>query len=517
MQFLDIRTIAFISFIESLLLGFIFIFYSRVKKRYPGTFELGLCLIILSAGFILMSLQKISHDYLSYGLSNILLVAGCCLTPYGFRKFFSLPSRAYYYIGLSVLTSAMIAYTVVVTWNPLLRVIIVWGSYTVIFFESFYILFFRSDKAVKTIARAASTIYFCLGMLFALRFIMAFISPELSAEGFMSASTPGQKGTAALIMIFCAVGVISAYTFFIMMVAFRLEAEVKESEKKAGEYIFQLEEMNNARSKFYSIISHDLRGPIGGMNELLTTVSKKKGLPADVVEYLKVLRETSENTSALLNNLLQWTKAELGAMEVNPVALNAREITEKIIKLFEIKIKQKNLTVINEIGEDLSVYADPSLFSAIIRNLVSNAVKFSFEGGVVKITGSLDAGNGEAIEGDCKLADVSGKSAVISAAGSGAGRDAAETSMENKTRDKMKNTVLISVIDNGLGIAAQDMEKIFTSQNQPAIKFGTAGESGTGLGLLICREFSALSGGGISVSSEPGHGSVFTLRLPALS
>ncbi len=506
MQFLDIRTIAFISFLESLLLGLIFIFYSRVKKRYPGTFELGLCLIILSAGFILITLQKISHDYISYGLANIMLVIGCCLTPYGFRKFFSMPLRAPYYIGLSISASIIIIYTVVITWNPFVRVMTAWGCYTIIFLESFYILFFKSDQAVKVIARAASTIYFCLGTLFAIRFLMALISPELNAEGFMTALTPEQKGMAALIMIFAAVGVISAYTFFMLMVAFRLEAEVKESEKKAGEYILQLEDMNNARSKFYSIISHDLRGPIGGMHELLTTVSKKNGLPADVAEYIKVLTETSENTAALLNNLLQWTKAELGNMEVNPVPLKASEIVEKTIKLFDIKIKQKKLTVINEISDDLFVYADPSLFSAIIRNLASNAVKFSFEGGVVKFTGALE---GDGDNGRCSCgcgSDIDGEEKCKKAGALIEGRPA-----------KTVNMALISVSDNGIGIAAQDIEKIFTAQNQSAIKFGTAGESGTGLGLLICREFAELSGGAISASCDTGKGCVFTLRLPALS
>jgi signal transduction histidine kinase len=190
------------------------------------------------------------------------------------------------------------------------------------------------------------------------------------------------------------------------------------------------------------------------------------------MEYIKVLKETSESTNELLNNLLQWTKAELGTMEVNPEPVRMTDIVAKTIKLLDIKIKNKNLSVVNEMPPALHVYADPNLVSSIIRNLTTNAVKFTADNGTIKFAGARGKKNG------CCRA-------------------------------------FVSVADTGIGIAPESIEKLFTINNQSSIKFGTAGESGSGLGLLICREFAELSGGSVTAASEAGKGSVFTLELPA--
>lgn len=472
MYFLELRTIAFLAFVEALILGVIFIFYSHAKKRYPGTFELGFCLIMVAMGLFLLSIQKIAGDFVSFVLANTVVIAGLCLTPYGFRKFFFMSGRAPYYIFLTAAGFVANFIAVMVLDSFFVRQFVTFGIQAAIFWESFYILFYKSDAAVKTIARAASVIYFLLGTLFGFKFLMMIFAPEANSATLMVVYTPTQQLVSALTLVGALVAIVSAYTFFIMMVTFRLEAEVKAGEVQTGRYINKLEEANAARSKFYSIISHDLRGPVGGMHELLTSVSRRENLPADVVEYIKVLKETSESTNELLNNLLQWTKAELGTMEVNPEPVRVTDMVAKTIKLLDIKIKNKNLAVINETAPELSVHVDPTMFSTIIRNLAANAVKFTAGNGTIKFSGTLVWENG-------------------------------------------RRMASISVADTGIGIDPESLEKLFTINNQSAIKFGTAGESGSGLGLLICREFAELSGGSIAAASEPGKGSVFTLNLPA--
>ncbi len=472
MEFLELRTIAFLAFVESLVLGVIFIFYSHAKKRYPGTFELGLCLILVAFGMLILSFQKMATDFVSFVLANTVVIGGLCLTPYGFRKFFFLEDRAWYYIFLTALGFAANYYSVLIYDSPFIKQFFTFGIESVIFLESFYILFFKSDKPVKYIARAASVIYLLLFGLFAAKFFALFSHPGANPATLVVVQTPAQKIVSAITLTASLTAIVSAYTFFIMMVTFRLEAEVRSEEEQKARYITKLKDTDAARSKFYSIISHDLRGPVGGMQELLTSLSRRENLPADVVEYIKVLKETSESTSELLNNLLQWTKAELGTMEVNPEPVRVTDIVAKTIKLLDIKIKNKNLSVINETAPELCVYADPTMFSAIIRNLAANAVKFTEDNGSVKFSGKLIWENG-------------------------------------------RRMASISVADTGIGIASESLEKLFTINNQSSIKFGTAGESGSGLGLLICREFAELSGGSIAAASGPGKGSVFTIELPA--
>lgn len=472
MDFLNLQTIVFVSFIEALVLGLIFIFYSLSRKRYPGTFELGLCLILVSLGMLLMAAQKISGgDRIFFVLSDTVFTGGLCLTPYGFRKFFFKNTRPGYYIFLTTVVFFSSLSSSIIYYSPFIRQGVTILAQMIIFFESFYLLFFNSDRAVRIIARAASIIYFLLGSIFALRVFALIFFQSAVSPGLLFADAGTARALAALTLVFSVVAIISGYTFFIMMVTRRLESEVREGEAQKALYISELEAADAARSKFYSVISHDLRGPIGGMQELLTTVSRRADIPADAMEYIRVLKDTSESAGELLNNLLQWTRAELGRTEVNPEPVRAADIITRTVKLFEIKIKNKGLNVVNETDGGLYVHADPTLFSTIIRNLLSNAVKFTPDGGIIRFSGAVSCENG--------------------------GR------------------AMIRVSDTGIGIDAASLEKLFTLDNKSAIKFGTAGESGSGLGLLICRDFAKLMGGIVSAASEPGGGSVFTVELPA--
>ncbi len=237
--------------------------------------------------------------------------------------------------------------------------------------------------------------------------------------------------------------------------------KLKESEEK-------LIETNKAKDKFFSIISHDLRSPFASM------ISFAKILRRDIdklskEELSEMAEDFSENVTQinnLLENLLQWSRAQTGKIQNNPEKLNLEDIFEDNLNLFVQAIKNKGLKVKKEIEENLFVWADKNMVNTIIRNLISNAIKYSYQWQQISI-----------------LANKKGK------------------------------FVEIQVIDNGVGISVENQKKLFFIESTKTT-LGTNYEKGSGLGLLLCKEFVDRLGGEIKVISEEGKGSKFIFTLP---
>jgi signal transduction histidine kinase len=230
----------------------------------------------------------------------------------------------------------------------------------------------------------------------------------------------------------------------------------------------QLRELNAAKDKFFSIIAHDLRSPfnslIVGLDLLIQsydTLSEDKKK-----EYLEMMKKTSYNTLNLLNNLLTWSRSQIGCLACNPDIIHVRNIAEETLVLMNKNAMNKNIRLINRIEENTLVYADMNMITTVVRNLVSNAVKYTTDGGTI----------------------------IISA-------------------KEIGDTWEISISDSGVGIKPEYMRKLFRidfSHSTP----GTAREQGTGLGLNLCKEFVERNSGKIGVESEVGKGSRFYFTLP---
>ncbi len=243
------------------------------------------------------------------------------------------------------------------------------------------------------------------------------------------------------------------------------EQALKESEKK-------LKESNQTKDKFFSIIAHDLRNPF---NALLgfSSILKEDFYELDKEElksYIDLLDDTIKNTYKLLENLLLWSRSQINRIDFNSEKINLSDFTNEAIQLFEQAAQSKQLTLSNQIDKNIFVNADKNLLFTVFRNLLSNAIKFSHKGG--------------------------------------------EISIQSKPVDNVgQEFVEIAVIDSGVGIPEKALSKLFNVGESYSTK-GTDNESGTGLGLILCKEFVEKHGGKIWVKSEEGKGSKFIFTLP---
>ncbi len=222
------------------------------------------------------------------------------------------------------------------------------------------------------------------------------------------------------------------------------------------------------KDKFYSIISHDLKSPFNaliGFSEMLSqNVSNREF--EKIEEFAQIILQTSRRTFDLLTNLLEWSQSQTGKIKYNPENIDITEILNNIMQLFTNIAEQKSITIINKLNSSIFVFADKKMISTIIRNLVSNAIKYTMPGGIVIISTILK-----------------------------------------------QNNLVISVSDNGVGIPKNDIDKLFKIEDSYSTT-GTNNEKGTGLGLILCQEFIDKHNGKIWVESEEKKGSTFFFTIP---
>jgi PAS domain S-box-containing protein len=241
----------------------------------------------------------------------------------------------------------------------------------------------------------------------------------------------------------------------------RAEEALKESEAR-------LKVLNATKDKFFSIIAHDLRNPftsIIGFSSLLINLSDKKD-KEDINKYAKIVHHSSLRAMDLLNNLMEWASLQTGKISFKPKRIEMANVITSVIELQLIMANQKSITIVRETDPDIIVYADEEMISTALRNLVSNAIKFTKPGGEVTIS--------------------------------------AYTSYDE---------VIIAVCDNGVGMDKNRIEKIFRIYGNISTR-GTENEEGTGLGLILCKEFILRHKGKIWVESTPGEGSKFFFSIP---
>lgn len=230
----------------------------------------------------------------------------------------------------------------------------------------------------------------------------------------------------------------------------------------------QLENTIAEKDKFFSIIAHDLRSPFSGLLGLLQMLNNPSYdiAPSERDEIIALLYDTTKNVFALIENLLDWSRLQRGVYPYFPVKMPLNVLLRQIIETMESNAKLKEISIHQDIQQDISVTADPDMINTVFRNIISNAVKFTKRGGKIYITA-------KEVEGE----------------------------------------VHTSVKDTGIGIKPEYFDDLFTI-NKSTYRTGTEGEKSTGLGLVLCKEIMDKSGGRISVDSEIGKGSVFNIILP---
>ena len=243
---------------------------------------------------------------------------------------------------------------------------------------------------------------------------------------------------------------------------------LQETLDQLNEANLELKEVNATKDKFFSIIAHDLRNPfvvLLGFSDLLAENLKEFSIN-QIEEQIKLISQTSHQTYELLEDILLWSKTQLGKLTFNPQRIYFEDLYQAVIHNLSNQIQKKNITI-NFIEHEKSlIFADLNMFKTILRNLISNAIKFTYPNGCITVY--------------C---------------------------------EKKNENLVVSVSDNGIGISPENQARLWKLSEQYTTN-GTDGEEGTGLGLFICKEFVEKHGGKIWTESEIGKGSNFKFTIP---
>lgn len=244
----------------------------------------------------------------------------------------------------------------------------------------------------------------------------------------------------------------------------RLKRYIEELANKNNELV----RLNDSKNRFFKIIAHDLRSPIGAIHSLNEMLYKKHNDydNEQINEILKLLCESSKRTFGLLENLLEWSKAESGQLTVQLETIDLNKVIYEVIELMSTLFKEKAVKLLFDINENCSVISDKNIINTVLRNLLSNALKFSHPQQEVRI--SLFQENGHAI---------------------------------------------IKIIDQGIGMEQNKIEDLF-NLNKVESSYGTKNEKGSGLGLVLCKQLLEKVSAEIRITSELDKGSEFQVLLP---
>jgi len=246
--------------------------------------------------------------------------------------------------------------------------------------------------------------------------------------------------------------------------------ELKLTRDQLIETTRSLTELNKVKDRLFSIIGHDLRSPIGNVKMVLEFMSKGLIDPTKGDQYKKTVNDllrTTDEVFSLLDNLLAWANSESGNQKVIPENINLKEAVVSMVNLYQAGINSKNISLNINIEPEIVVFADLNMIKTVIRNLFSNAIKFTYPGGNIHFD-AWDEGN----------------------------------------------AIKIGVSDNGKGMPQDVIDKIL----DPHVYFTTTGlnkESGNGLGIKLCKHFIEQSDGKIWIESQPGSGTTVFFTLPA--
>jgi len=245
--------------------------------------------------------------------------------------------------------------------------------------------------------------------------------------------------------------------------------QISEQNKAISQQRDELAIANATKDKFFAIIAHDLRGPVGNLTAFFNLIidSYQDKIDPKLMEFFLVVNASVQQTYTLLENLLTWSQLQNGSIPYNPLKNNLFTTVDNNINLLSAKSNEKNISVVNTMPKEVILKFDTYMLDTVIRNLLSNAIKFTNSGGTISFSSS-----------------------------------------------KKGNFIELKISDTGIGISKSEIDKLYRIDVRHKTKEGTSGEKGTGLGLILCKEFMEKHGGTISVESVQGKGSTFIISLP---
>ncbi len=230
----------------------------------------------------------------------------------------------------------------------------------------------------------------------------------------------------------------------------------------------EIQKINRTKDRLYSVIAHDIKSPFANISMLISTLAEGYMEPGseEYDEVLQNINNSTQETYTLLINLLQWTRSQTGDLELSLEAIPVDSLISSVVRFMDQQAQKKQIALSYRVAEGLTMNADQNMIKSILQNITGNALKFTKPGGEV-------------------IVDAYQKNDII----------------------------CIEVKDNGIGISEANMNKLFTDEGQVTTR-GTNDEKGSGLGLLLVKEFVQKHNGTIDVESKEGKGTTFTLNFP---
>jgi len=309
---------------------------------------------------------------------------------------------------------------------------------------------------IKVTGRRLGWIFISLANLFMVyRRVLSFIALHCDSKNFILSSEIA--GVTISILMF--LGMLMIKNYFLCIV---------ETKDKIYNDQKQLEKINKSKDRLFSIISHDLKNPFNTILNFshLLLRNYKQPIPEKAYDFIRRIHKSARCGYTLLENLLQWSRFQTGTIDLVLDTLNMNLLVEQNILLLTENANSKNISLINKLENHVSVQADENMISTVIRNLLSNAIKFTPVNGTITISKEL-----------------------------------------------REYDVVLSISDTGVGMNPQEVKNLFELETNFS-KPGTDLEQGSGLGLVICREFIRQNNGKIWAESEEGKGSKFSFCIP---
>ncbi|MGQ8335755.1 sensor histidine kinase [Sunxiuqinia sp. A32] len=443
-------------FIITFFLIYIRLYHSRIRKLNKYVFARSL----QTVAWLIFFLQVSDLNPVVMSIGNTFLAVGVALEIYTLltstQNFVKLKFTSLLIIGLAY--SALYA---IVSTNINQRVII--ASFFWFLFYGYVWIDFSLRNPRSKLQKIAGWISFMIAILFFNRSLQTYLlkvdlilhSPEyynvLSGMGLFIVS-------------------IAWPLIFILLHKEQDELEILQKDDQIKRKNKQLKKMNVAKDRFFRIISHDLRTPISSMISFLDLIDEdiKSQDFTKIGYYNSLVSQSAKESFDLLDNLLQWSYVQSGKNKVEYKSIVLKELTDHIGLLFQLRLKEKKIQLINKIRANFLITMDRLMLETVLRNLISNAIKFTNPNGTITIN------------------------AV-------------------KKHDKIK----IEVLDTGIGISPENIDNLFKLESNYSTE-GTSKEKGTGFGLVLCNEFVKKNKGSIEVKSEVGKGSVFSILLPVI-
>lgn len=455
---LDYPTILFFLALNNIfiILLFIYQFFYQHRKWYLLLFALGI--MFQTAAIIIFGNKEVLSFLPVIRINNFLLISSFALTSYGLVSFDGKIRKNLLWVFLVCVFLFYFSILIVEENDTALSVIRILACSFFYAVGAFY-LFSNKNKYKFSLLLSGVLFIYSLFQLFRAVHIYQIDRPY----NFLDGSTVDNW------LLIISVFVISTISIgFIMLLNEIDQKTIFEKNIKIREDKLRLEELNLSKNKLFSIISHDLRNPFSsiiGLSELLKHSTEDKDIE-ESQSLASMIHTTAESTLVLLDNLLSWTKSQTGQMNFTPATFDLKTAVIQVLGTLDPIAQVKNISLNYDQSIHTEIYADENMLKTVLRNLISNAIKFTDANGKIHIHAITKP-----------------------------------------------DLIEINVSDNGIGMDKDIQDQLFVTHKTHTTS-GTANEVGSGLGLLICKEFVEKHDGHIWVESEIGEGSKFKFSLP---